>query len=155
MNLHAYSLEQNLELGFCFNYNNFINNGKITFDNISNEKLPSIEEQVFEYINNLKESSTCIYQKTAKLNENNVGLSSESLITEIEVDNLDDFLKKVSNFKKEIEALIPKELESKKDLYNRLIEAYQLALEIETGDEKIKMYKDLIEGYQLALELEN
>jgi hypothetical protein len=32
---------------------------------------------------------------------------------------------------------------------------YELALELETDEEKIKMYNDLIEGYQLALELEN
>ena len=41
------------------------------------------------------------------------------------------------------------------EIYNDLIEGYQLALEIETDEQKIKMFNDLIEGYQLALELEN
>lgn len=44
---------------------------------------------------------------------------------------------------------------SKAEVYNQLIEGYELALELETDEEKIKMYNDLIEGYQLALELEN
>ena len=44
---------------------------------------------------------------------------------------------------------------SEGELYNQLIEGYELALELETDEEKIKMYNDLIEGYQLALELEN
>jgi hypothetical protein len=44
---------------------------------------------------------------------------------------------------------------SKVDLYNQLIEGYELALEIELDEEKVKLYQDLIEGYQLALELEN
>lgn len=56
------------------------------------------------------------------------------------------------------EDFIPAETEeevSKVELYNSLIEGYELALEIETNEEKIKMYNDLIEGYQLSLELEN
>jgi hypothetical protein len=57
------------------------------------------------------------------------------------------------------EEIIPAEKEiievSKVELYNQLIEGYELALELETDEEKIKMYNDLIEGYQLALELEN
>jgi len=44
---------------------------------------------------------------------------------------------------------------SKAQMYNDLIEGYELALELETDEEKIQMYSDLIEGYQLALELEN
>ena len=44
---------------------------------------------------------------------------------------------------------------SQVEIYNDLIEGYQLALEIETDEQKIKMFNDLIEGYQLALELEN
>jgi hypothetical protein len=40
-------------------------------------------------------------------------------------------------------------------MYNDLIEGYELALELESDEEKIKMYNALIEGYQLALELEN
>jgi hypothetical protein len=44
---------------------------------------------------------------------------------------------------------------SKVEMYNSLIEGYELALELETDEEKIKMYNDLIEGYQLSLELEN
>ena len=59
----------------------------------------------------------------------------------------------------EEEEIIPAEKEiievSKGELYNQLIEGYELALELETDEEKIKMYNDLIEGYQLALELEN
>ena len=58
----------------------------------------------------------------------------------------------------EEEEIIPAEKEiievSKGELYNQLIEGYELALELETDEEKIKMYNDLIEGYQLALELE-
>jgi hypothetical protein len=44
---------------------------------------------------------------------------------------------------------------SKTEVYNQLIEGYELSLELETDEEKIKMFNDLIEGYQLALELEN
>ena len=44
--------------------------------------------------------------------------------------------------------------ESKSDLYNRLIEGYELSLEIETDKKKNKMYRDLIDGYKIALELE-
>jgi hypothetical protein len=44
---------------------------------------------------------------------------------------------------------------SKAQMYQDLIEGYELALELETDEEKITMYRDLIEGYQLALELEN
>lgn len=44
---------------------------------------------------------------------------------------------------------------SKAQMYQDLIEGYELALELETDEEKIQMYSDLIEGYQLALELEN
>jgi hypothetical protein len=44
---------------------------------------------------------------------------------------------------------------SKSEIYNQLIEGYELALEIEMDEAKIKLYQDLIEGYQLALELEN
>jgi hypothetical protein len=40
-------------------------------------------------------------------------------------------------------------------MYSDLIEGYELALELESDEEKIKMYNALIEGYQLALELEN
>lgn len=47
------------------------------------------------------------------------------------------------------------ELASKSEMYNSLIEGYELSLEMESDEEKIKMYNDLIEGYQLALELEN
>ena len=54
-----------------------------------------------------------------------------------------------------IDKSIEKEEVSKVELYNQLIEGYELALELETDEEKIKMYNDLIEGYQLALELEN
>ena len=53
-----------------------------------------------------------------------------------------------SNAKKETKS------ESKADLYQQLIEGYELALELETDKKKIKMYRDLIEGYELALELE-
>jgi len=59
----------------------------------------------------------------------------------------------------EEEEIIPAETEveevSKAQMYQDLIEGYELALEIETDEEKIQMYKDLIEGYELALELEN
>ena len=41
-----------------------------------------------------------------------------------------------------------------KKTYQDLIEGYELSLEIESDEEKIKMYNDLIEGYKLALELE-
>jgi len=44
---------------------------------------------------------------------------------------------------------------SKSESYNQLIEGYELALEIEMDEAKIKLFQDLIEGYQLALELEN
>jgi|LakMenEpi03Aug12_release.lakeMendotaPanAssembly.Ray.scaffolds.fasta_scaffold16367_3 hypothetical protein len=44
---------------------------------------------------------------------------------------------------------------SKAQMYQDLIEGYELALELESDEEKIQMYNDLIEGYQLALELEN
>lgn len=44
--------------------------------------------------------------------------------------------------------------ESKADLYNQIIEGYELAIEIETNMKKVKMYDDLIGGYKLALELE-
>jgi hypothetical protein len=54
-----------------------------------------------------------------------------------------------------IDESIENEEVSKAELYNQLIEGYELALELETDEEKIKMYNDLIEGYQLALELEN
>jgi hypothetical protein len=43
---------------------------------------------------------------------------------------------------------------SKSNMYQGLIEGYELSLEIENNKQKIKMYRDLIEGYQLALELE-
>ena len=43
---------------------------------------------------------------------------------------------------------------SKLNMYQQLIEGYELSLEIETNKQKIKMYNDLIEGYKLALELE-
>jgi hypothetical protein len=42
----------------------------------------------------------------------------------------------------------------KSNMYQELIEGYELSLEIETNKQKIKMYRDLIEGYKLALELE-
>ena len=45
--------------------------------------------------------------------------------------------------------------QSKFNIYIQLIEGYELSLEIETDEQKIKMFNDLIEGYQLALELEN
>jgi len=44
---------------------------------------------------------------------------------------------------------------SKLQMYNDLIEGYELALELESDEEKIQLYNDLIEGYQLAMELEN
>jgi len=56
------------------------------------------------------------------------------------------------NSKKEAETQA--KTESKADLYHRLIEGYELALEIENDKKKIKIYNDLIEGYELALELE-
>ena len=56
------------------------------------------------------------------------------------------------NSKKEVKTQA--KTESKADLYHRLIEGYELALEIETDKKKIRMYNDLIEGYELALELE-
>jgi len=49
---------------------------------------------------------------------------------------------------------IKKVNKSKKELYNQLIEGYELSLEIETDKQKIKMYRDLIDGYKLSLELE-
>lgn len=55
------------------------------------------------------------------------------------------------------EQIIPTKTEevSKAEMYQNLIEGYELALELETDEQKIAMYNDLIEGYQLALELEN
>lgn len=57
------------------------------------------------------------------------------------------------------EEIIPSTTEiqeiSKLQMYNDLIEGYELALELESDEEKIQMYNDLIEGYQLAMELEN
>ena len=47
------------------------------------------------------------------------------------------------------------ELLTKTELYNQLIQGYEIALEVEEDEEKIKLYKELIEGYQIALELEN
>jgi hypothetical protein len=47
------------------------------------------------------------------------------------------------------------EEKSKAQMYQDIIEGYELALELETNKEKIKMYQDIIEGYELALELEN
>jgi len=44
--------------------------------------------------------------------------------------------------------------QSKSELYNQLIDGYELSLEIETDKQKIKMYRDLIDGYKLSLELE-
>lgn len=44
--------------------------------------------------------------------------------------------------------------ESKANMYKRLIEGYELALELESESKKIKMYKQLIDGYKIALELE-
>jgi hypothetical protein len=41
----------------------------------------------------------------------------------------------------------------KSNMYQELIEGYELSLEIETNKQKIKMYNDLIEGYEIALEL--
>ena len=57
----------------------------------------------------------------------------------------------------EEEEIIPTETQevSKAQMYQDLIEGYELALELETDEAKIKMYNDLIEGYQFALELEN
>jgi hypothetical protein len=43
---------------------------------------------------------------------------------------------------------------TKSNIYQELIEAYELSLEIESDSNKIKMYQDLIDGYKLALELE-
>ena len=43
---------------------------------------------------------------------------------------------------------------TKSNIYQELIEAYELSLEIESDSNKIKMYTDLIDGYKLALELE-
>ena len=54
-----------------------------------------------------------------------------------------------------IPAIDETELLTKTELYNQLIEGYELALEVEEDEEKIKLYKELIEGYEIALELEN
>jgi len=61
----------------------------------------------------------------------------------------------LENYSIKIDKSIENKEVSKGELYNELIEGYELALELETDEEKIKMYNDLIEGYQLALELEN
>jgi hypothetical protein len=57
------------------------------------------------------------------------------------------------------EEITPAEIEveqvSKAQMYQDLIEGYELALELESDQEKIQLYNDLIEGYQLAMELEN
>jgi hypothetical protein len=57
----------------------------------------------------------------------------------------------------EVDEIISTETEStsKTQLYKDIIDGYELALELETDEEKIKMYNDLIEGYQLILEIEN
>jgi cell division protein ZapA (FtsZ GTPase activity inhibitor) len=44
---------------------------------------------------------------------------------------------------------------TKADTYKEIIEGYELALEIESDEEKINLYNELIDGYKLALELEN
>ena len=51
----------------------------------------------------------------------------------------------------------PAQIEEKtqKQNYREIIEGYELLLEIETDEEKIKLYNDLIEGYELVLELQN
>ena len=57
--------------------------------------------------------------------------------------------------KEEVEIIKTQIDRTQVEIYNDLIEGYQLSLEIETDEQKIKMFNDLIEGYQLALELEN
>ena len=88
----------------------------------------------------------------------------ENNLTEQEV--IDFYIKNNENITDEFfedstdeEEIITSEIEkdeiSKLQMYNDLIEGYELSLELETDEVKITMYKDLIEGYQLALELEN
>ena len=76
-------------------------------------------------------------------------------LAEIKGVNYDYVYDKWLGTKEVIPAFDETELLTKTELYNQLIEGYELALELETDEEKIKMYNDLIEGYQLALELEN
>jgi hypothetical protein len=70
-------------------------------------------------------------------------------ISEEFYDDAEDVEDEIIPIKTEIEEV------SKLQMYNDLIEGYELALELESEEEKIQMYNDLIEGYQLALELEN
>lgn len=101
--------------------------------------------------------------------ENSVGEvidDSEEILTEQEII---EYYKKYNEFlieefydteeaeeQEEVEKVEPiKEVVSKANVYKQLIQGYELSLEIEDDEEKIKKYKELIEGYELALELEN
>jgi Mg2+ and Co2+ transporter CorA len=85
---------------------------------------------------------------------------SETEISEDEViqyytENFDKIIEQFYDDEEETEEEIIEVSVSKSEMYNQLIEGYELALEIEMDEAKIKLYQDLIEGYQLALELEN
>ena len=75
------------------------------------------------------------------------------------IENFYDANDKIIRFpipkKEEVEIIKTQIDRTQVEIYNDLIEGYQLSLEIETDEQKIKMFNDLIEGYQLALELEN
>ena len=76
-------------------------------------------------------------------------------LAEIQVVTYDYVFDRWLSTQEQEEESIENEEVSRAELYNQLIEGYELALQIITDKEKIKMYNDLIEGYQLALELEN
>jgi hypothetical protein len=82
-------------------------------------------------------------------------ISNKSKISEEFYDDglIEDF-EQEEKVKKPVKVEKPVKKTSKKELYKDLIEGYELALELESDENKIQLYKDLVEGYELALELE-
>jgi hypothetical protein len=133
-----------------------LKNGLVVKFNFGKEKKLNKVKDLFydngEYV---------LYSALEKSNKDVVE-DSEEIINESEV--IDFYITHNDKISEEFyddgtaqEEIISAETEStsKAQMYNDLIEGYELALELESDEEKIKMYNALIEGYQLALELEN
>ena len=144
------NLIENLQNGLLVRFNlGSVKKGETLFEDIFFEDGEYIQYSVVE-----NKKGEILSEDEDVLSENEVIAYYVANYKNISEQFYDDEEEEIEEEIIENEIPISTEL-SKVDLYNQLIEGYELALEIELDEEKVKLYQDLIEGYQLALELEN
>jgi hypothetical protein len=132
-----------------------LQNGLLVRFNLGSEKRgESLVVDIFYEDGDYIQYSVIENKKGDILSESETEISEDEVI-QYYTENFDKIIEQFYDDEEETEEENIEVSVSKSEMYNQLIEGYELALEIEMDEAKIKLYQDLIEGYQLALELEN